>query len=391
MIKKVLFIHDGPRWKDASGIQFGTSVDICMFERYQYLGEEVCFMMRVFERSDTENLFNLNDKGLHIIEVPPFNRPHLLKNYRKSKLIIQESIQKFDILVIRLPSTIGSIAVALAEKLNIPYLIEVVACPWDSLTNHSLLGKLYAPVSKKKLSNLVRKAPFVMYVTEVFLQNRYPNDYKNIGVSDVMLNVIPEDQIEKKMKHYAKFDGDDKPRLRLGTLAVVDLPYKGHDIVLKAIKRLKKSGFELDYKIAGNGDFSQLSMLIERYELQNNVHYIGVLDHKEVFNFLRDIDVYVQPSRTEGMPRALIEAMSMGCACIGSNAGGIPELLQEEAIFPSKNVKALVEKLKAFNNKNLLIEQCKVNFIRAKDYQFYKLEQKRHAFYDTFLNSIDGK
>jgi glycosyltransferase involved in cell wall biosynthesis len=39
-------------------------------------------------------------------------------------------------------------------------------------------------------------------------------------------------------------------------------------------------------------------------------------------------DVYLQPSLWDGMPNALLEAMAAGCGCIGSDAGGIPEIIE---------------------------------------------------------------
>ena len=47
-----------------------------------------------------------------------------------------------------------------------------------------------------------------------------------------------------------------------------------------------------------------------------------------VAQHLRLCDVYLQPSLWEGMPNALLEAMACGCGCIGSDAGGIPEIIE---------------------------------------------------------------
>ena len=55
----------------------------------------------------------------------------------------------------------------------------------------------------------------------------------------------------------------------------------------------------------------------------------GHLDLPEqVAEHLSLCDVYLQPSLWEGMPNALMEAMASGCGCIGSDAGGIPEVIE---------------------------------------------------------------
>ncbi len=57
----------------------------------------------------------------------------------------------------------------------------------------------------------------------------------------------------------------------------------------------------------------------------------GHLDSPDlVAQHLRLCDVYLQPSLWEGMPNALMEAMACGCVCIGSDAGGIPEVIEHE-------------------------------------------------------------
>lgn len=385
MDRKVLFVHDGPRWINAEGQHFGTMVDIEMYKRYQYLGKNVSFMMRLFKKNN-DSLININDYGLYIKPVVPFNRPTTLLNYRKSKLVIKEHVKNADVLVIRLPSTIGSVAMKIAMDLNKPFLVEVVACPWDSLRNHSLLGRLYAPFSKNKLRKLVFKAPFVNYVTKHFLQERYPNPNNSVGLSDVIIKNMPDSNLN--LKRNKNFQSDD---LKIATLGVVNLPYKGHRHVLEAISILLKEGLHIRYTIVGGGDATQLKEIVKHKGIERQVDFMGKIPHDEVFEILDHTDIYIQPSETEGLPRALVEAMSRGCACISSDAGGMPELLDSRVIFKSKNVNDLVLKIRYLLDKNNLIEQSKLNFEKAKEYKFEVLEKRRHDFYDKFLASIHDK
>ncbi|MCX7548865.1 glycosyltransferase [Xanthomarina sp. F1114] len=386
-MKKTLFIHDGPRWRDKKGNQYGTAADIDMFARYKYLGDKVEFVMRVVPITDQLTLINLNDYGLHINSIIPFNRPGLLKNYFKSKTEIINQVDSADIIVVRLPSTIGSVALKYAKKINKPYIVEVVACPWDALSHHSFLGRLYAPFSKNKLKRLVSDAPYVIYVTKYFLQNRYPTKYHSTNISNVVLRNIPTKNL--KEISYRVFDFNKK--IELTTLGVVNLDYKGHKYVLKGMATLISEGYDVNYNIIGGGDKRNLLDLVKKLGLTKMVNFTGKLPHDEVFRVLDSTDLYIQPSETEGLPRALIEAMSRGCACISSDAGGMPELLDERVIFESKNVNDLVLKIKYLLDKSNLMEQSKLNFEKAKDYRFEVLEKKRHDFYNKFLASINEK
>src|SRR5207253_6445170 len=56
-------------------------------------------------------------------------------------------------------------------------------------------------------------------------------------------------------------------------------------------------------------------------------------------------DLFVLPSRQEGLPRAMLEAMARGLPCIGSTVGGIPELLPAEDLVPPGDASALTQKI----------------------------------------------
>lgn len=384
-MNKVVFFHDGPRWKDERGNQFGTQADIDMYHRYQYLGNDVKFVMRVFEKPENLNLLNINQEGLFILSVKPFNRPQYFKNYFESKKLIHKEVEIASIIVVRLPSTFGSVALRYAKEIKKPYLVEIVGCPWDSLRNHSFLGKLYAIMAKRKLKRLAFDSPFVVYVTRHFLQNRYPTQYKSTNISNVILKNL---QLENSKKSYYKDLLIDKNMLTISTLGVVNIKYKGQAYVIEAIAKLKQEGIMFIYNIVGGGSNARLLKLAKELGVENQVNFMGKLPHDRVFKILDKTDIYIQPSETEGLPRSLVEAMSRGCACISSDAGGMPELLDEKMIFQSKNTNSLIVKIRQLLNNEELLKQSERNFIEAKNYEFSYLETKRKKFYDEFLKSI---
>ena len=68
--------------------------------------------------------------------------------------------------------------------------------------------------------------------------------------------------------------------------------------------------------------------------------------HEQIYGCIKNIDVYIQLSITECLPRTLVEAMSCTCSVIGSSSGGIPELVSPEFVFKRKNVSDFEDKLK---------------------------------------------
>ena len=94
------------------------------------------------------------------------------------------------------------------------------------------------------------------------------------------------------------------------------------DLLLKAWSRKSYPGYLC---IAGTGSHSaRLMKLASRMKL-SDVRFLGPQD--DVPGLLAQADVFVLPSDAEGMPNALLEAMSSGLACIGSRVGAIPSLL----------------------------------------------------------------
>ena len=242
-----------------------------------------------------------------------------------------------------------------------------MGCPWDSLWNYGIKGKIIAPFFYLKTKYEVKNAPWVLYVTNKFLQNRYPTNGKNIGCSDVVLENLDEAIIKKRIQKIKR----NTKKLILGTIAAVDVKYKGQQDVIRALGILKHiSNINYEYQIVGNGDISYLKKFAQKYNVENQVVFLGGLPHEKIFSWLDDIDIYIQPSKQEGMPRALIEAMSRGLPAIGTIVGGIPELLPKNCLCAksSKKVKEIVGLLKDIEQEAML-KQAEYNFNCAKKFE----------------------
>ena len=113
---------------------------------------------------------------------------------------------------------------------------------------------------------------------------------------------------------------------------------------------------------------------------------MGSYPHEKVFAWLKnDIDVYIQPSLQEGLPRALIEAMSVGLPCIGSDVAGIPELLDSKCVFNRKGNKAnsTMKLLKSLDISNMKL-QAERNYKEAEKYNYNNLLHKRFEMFERF-------
>jgi len=92
--------------------------------------------------------------------------------------------------------------------------------------------------------------------------------------------------------------------------------------------------------------------------------------------------LFVLPSRTEGLPRAMIEAMARGLPCVGSAVNGIPELLPVEDMVPPNDVPALAEKIReVLTNPERMAQMSARNLDKAREYADNVLYERRTAFY----------
>lgn len=377
-----LFVHDHrfPRVENEYYYSYGFDGEF--FKRYLSIFNKLAIIGR---ESDLKiSLKDSTDKVQPNVDFLTIRELKQLK-YKETRTTINQKIKNSDYLVIRVPSILGLYAVWKAKKNNIPYLIEVVGCPWDAIANKGITKILPALVITCLTKMIIRSAKYVVYVTEEFLERRYPTTGKYIACSNVTLNSVTEDDLSERLKHINSKAKDNK--VIIGTCATVDVIYKGQQDVIAALARLKKEGYTIEYQLVGGGDTSYLKSVAERYGLVDQIKFIGALKHEDVFKWLKQIDIYVHPSKQEGLSRAIIEAMSKGCPVFGANAGGIHELIDNEYVFDKGNVQQICEIYKTFST-GIMKEQAVKNHENSKRYLKSVLYKRRDDFFKEFIEEF---
>ncbi|SDB81088.1 Glycosyltransferase involved in cell wall bisynthesis [Pelagirhabdus alkalitolerans] len=382
---RLLYAHDHKFYKFKQEYFSNGSFSTEALKRYTEIFDEVNFVSRQIDIDcRPKDMTNATAERVKFIRVPDYKSVKKYYKIIRANKLIEEEVKKADYVIAR-NSSIGLLSVKFAKKHNIPYLIEVVACPWDGLWNHSLKGKVIAPLEYFKLKRYVKVASHTIYVTNQFLQKRYPTQGKNISCSNVSLTKFDKEVIEKRERKIKNKNQNEKTII--GTTAAVDVKFKGQQYMIKALSELKKQGkSNYEYHLVGKGDQSYLRKIAEKYNVVNQVKFWGAMPHDEVFNWLDTIDLYAQPSKQEGLPRALIEAMSRAVPSIGAETAGIPELLEKDMIFENKfnNSSEIVEIIKSLDKKKQL-EQADKNFNEAKKYRKEIIESRRNEFLKQFV------
>ena len=392
----MVFVYEDKIAQDTEGNYYtGSALPQKVFDRYLQHFDNLTLLMRRSDvrPDDQKTLKGMNRLDTSRIEVVLLPNPtesirsyFSLKIRRQFRDTVLSQLRPDRAVIVRAPSESGMIAADYCHKKGIPYLAEAVGCPWDSLWNHSLRGKILAPRAWISFRRTMRNADYALYVTSEFLQRRYPTKGRMAAISDVELQPLDEKTLDRRCNNTYK-----NKIIRVGTAGALHVPYKGQRFVIEAIARLMRSGKAgFEYHLAGGGDASELKRLVEKLKLQDRVFFDGMLPHEQMFQWLDALDVYVQPSLVESMPRAVIEAMSRGLPVVGSRVGGVPELLSDEYIFQPKNSKAISEMLSALTPERME-QMARQNFEKAKQFQKDVLEQKRFEFYSAFAAEAEEK
>jgi colanic acid/amylovoran biosynthesis glycosyltransferase len=124
---------------------------------------------------------------------------------------------------------------------------------------------------------------------------------------------------------------------------------KGYELALKAARLLVDQGWTVDYRIIGGGEY-QHALYFARHQLslEKIVTFEGSLTHTAVLKALSWADVFLHPSLSEGFCNAVLEAQAMGLPVVCTDAGGLPENVQDGVtgfVVPRRDPAAMAERL----------------------------------------------
>jgi len=168
-------------------------------------------------------------------------------------------------------------------------------------------------------------------------------------------------------------------------------PRKGQLLIIEACKKLKDNNIKFHLTLIGRDTQKQsLVDLISKYGLKDYVDLLGGIDHKVLPKYMEKADVLVFPSITEGLPNAVLEAMSMKLAVILTNVDGHLELAQNigSILVDINNPQQLFEAILHYYNNPREIEiggEINRNFI-VKTFSWDKHAKELYHVYNSLAN-----
>ena len=363
------------------------------WQRYLNVFDEVTVVARVqVLNSIDKNVYTRADgRGVHFVELP-FVRGTMgyVRNYFKLKKIMKNIINDEACAIFRLPSLPTFMLLDEFKRTKRPYAIEVIVDPEDAYKTNAVAQWLLT----RKLKKECLKANGVSYVTKFFLEKKYPSksilegesrEYFDSYYSSIKL----DDSFFGKPK---SFEGLFGRELRLIHVAsAINSDVKGHSTLLKIVKKLVEQGIKVSLRCVGDGDRRlYYENMAKEFGINDCVRFLGLFSNKnDIKSELINSDMMIFPSRAEGLPRVLIEAMAVGLPCLSTSVNGIPELLDSEYLFAPDDVEGFVKKIiSLLNAPTILNEMSEKNLRKAYEYSDLLLQKKRDDFYTRLRNLV---
>lgn len=394
---KVLVTTHSQMFITPDGAVWTNSVyDYEFFKRYLEVFDTVRLVTRMkkITYDDIGNKLRVDGKGMEFFPLPFYHGPwEYFAKSKAIKLSFSRAILGCDCAILRIPDQVSFQLFSELKKKEIPCAVEVVAHPWDLFspgTHKTILRPFLRLIWDLLQKKICKKADGVAYVTKNYIQQRYPS---NVKVND-------KDRFET---NYTSANLDNcffyKPReaksfkkevLTLIHVSGINNAAKGHYELLQAIASIKKKGKIFKVIFVGGGTMlNYYKNLSSKLNLSEEVTFLGHISNtKEIANLLKESDLFVFPTKTEGLPRVILEAMAAGLPCISTKVGGIPELISEYCLVTPNNINELEKKLiEITENIDLLEEESLKNYTKVRDeFNSISVQQRRREFYNKLKN-----
>jgi glycosyltransferase involved in cell wall biosynthesis len=238
--------------------------------------------------------------------------PHALRELWRQR-------DRYDIIQVQQTLELGFAAVVAGARWHKPVIARLAS---SGRTND--LNKLRthdAPLGRTMARAVLRSSATMVGVTA-----RAVDDLRAAGVPDARIRLIPNG-VDVDRYATARADAPDAPIRRVVCVARLE-PVKGVDVLVRAWAQVLAALPDATLRIVGRGSQrAALAALVRHLGIDPAVELVG--DAPDVRPYLAQAQLYVLPSRSEGMPNALLEAMASGLSCVATRVGACPELIAD--------------------------------------------------------------
>ncbi|MBK8251907.1 MAG: glycosyltransferase family 4 protein [Polyangiaceae bacterium] len=236
------------------------------------------------------------------------------------------------------PDSVG--AAHLAKLFRVPLLVTVLGSDVNESGKHFALKPQIASALKSASRVIAVSAALGDRVEDLGVSRSRIEVVRN-GVDGELFSIRDRDETRRRLG----LPVDRKLAIFVGNLLAV----KGVDVLVEAAALLqKKSNLPISVVMVGGGPLAdQLKARAQALGISEKVHFTGRVLPTEVPAYMNAADVFCLPSREEGCPNVVLEALASGKPVVASRVGGIPELVDERngILAPPEDPNALADAL----------------------------------------------
>ena len=364
------------------------------FSRYKDVFDKITVIARKSECKKSSISTQADGPGIKFLMLPNFIGiksipslvPKIIATYKKIDFDDKSYV------ILRSPGIIADLTWMFLLANKNKFSVEVVSDPKDMYSDRSLGIKQFGILQKLGVYNLrtqCKQAITSAYVTQKILQKSYPPNnsstfaYSSLDLPEIIYNYYP--LVRKKI--------DDSQEIlktcNLVFVGTLNKPYKGADALFPILQELKNKKRKVHLKIVGSGHLeNKFKNEAKQKRLTSLITFTNQLPPgKPVYDEIKKADIMILPSRQEGLPRVLIEAMTIGVPCIANDIGGVSEILHHNDLIQLNNPNQFSNRIIQYmENKSLRKLNSKRNYSISHKFKPKRLRSIRIQHYRAIVN-----
>jgi glycosyltransferase involved in cell wall biosynthesis len=223
-------------------------------------------------------------------------------------------------------------------------------------------------------------------------------------IPEKTISVIPDsidmDEIPFKAEEFENYRKKSREKLSesfripkdtfwIGSLIAL-VPHKDPENFLRSAKLVLEKYPQVQFMIAGDGILKdKMHLLIKELNIKN-FHLLGFYNNP--LELLSSLDIFVLPSVEEGMGSVLLEAMCSRLPIVATDAGGIPEVIENNVhglIVPKKNPQELAKaQISLIENEELRKKFAENGFKKSSEFSSEKMAKLTLKFYEETIENL---
>lgn len=389
---RVLVVTCAHLVKTEKGEYYTDSVyDYEFFKRYLQVFDEVEVVARCQDSDKlVKGAMKVSGENIIVYELPEFKGIFgLLQKSFKLKKLAAGAAKDSDCIIYRVPQ-MESYCIFLFNQYERPYAVEVVSDPLQWLTG------MLKRISVALLKYMCKNANGASYVTEKYLQTVYPSGKSIMPKSDKFetyySSIVLDDNMIGEAKRYDDISG--RTFVLVLVANAIENSSKGHYVAIRVLEKILKTGRKVKIKFIGEGKMTDdLKQTVADLGITDKVIFMGRISNRQtLLDEVRKSDLMIFPTKSEGLPRCVIEAQAVGVPVVSTPVGGIPELIDEKYLRQPDDVEGFVELvLRLMDSPQELEEMSKKGLENARKYTDRVLTARRSEFYAQLRKCAESK